>query len=276
LRQPDGHISEAFRMVRTNLDFMAVDGDIKSIVLTSCVMGEGKSVAVANLAVSMALAGKKVIVVDGDLRRPRMAKYFDLPTDKGVSTVATGQHTLAESIYPVAAEGPADGKLPEDFATWAKGTGALSRPYVLPSGPIPPNPGEIVTGRRFSAMLDELAEEADILLVDSPAMLAVGDTSAIASKVDGLVFLVDIDMVKRPHLMSAAEQLYRLPVRLLGTVARVHHKRGSRYQYDSPYYYGYTYKEDGRKVKDRRRRGGGGPSQGRRAEDQAASETSVG
>ena len=263
LHHSEGHIAEAFRMVRTNLDFMAVDGDIRSIVLSSCIKGEGKSVAVANLAVSMALAGKKVIVVDGDLRRPRMHKYFDLPNEKGISTVATGQHSLSEAIHLVAVEPSPDGKVKADFGEWAKGTDALSRLYVLPSGPIPPNPGEIVAGRRFGAILEELSREADMVLVDSPAMLAVGDTSAIASKVDGMVFLVDMDMVKRPQLMSAAEQLYRLPVRLLGSVVRVHHKRSERYYYNSPYYYyGYSYKEDGTKVKDRRRR------EGRRATDE--------
>ena len=274
LRRPEGHIAEAFRMVRTNLDFMAVDGDIKSVVVSSCMKGEGKSVAVANLAVSMALAGKKIIVVDADLRRPRMHKYFNLPNDKGVSTVATGQHSLAESIHAVAVEPPVDPKSPADFAEWAKGTDALSKLYVLPCGPLPPNPGEIVTGRRFTAVIEELSREADMVLVDSPAMLAVGDTSAIASKVDGLVFLVDMESVKRPQLISAAEQLYRLPVRLLGTVVRVRHKRSERYSYHSPYYYyGYSYKEDGTKVKDRRRRDGGGPGQGRRAEDKAAGQT---
>jgi Mrp family chromosome partitioning ATPase/capsular polysaccharide biosynthesis protein len=275
LRHPEGHIAEAFRMVRTNLDFMAVDAEVRSIVLTSCVKGEGKSVAVANLAVSMALAGKKVVVVDGDLRRPRLAKYFDLPNEKGVSTVCTGQHSLSEAVCAVSVEPPGDGRRAADFSEWAKGTDARTLLYVLPSGPVPPNPGEIVAGRRFGAMIDELSEEADVVLVDSPAMLAVGDTSAIAAKADGLVFLVDMEMVRRPQLMSAAEQLYRLPVRLLGTVVRIHHRRGERYYYYSPYYYyGYSYTEDGRKVKDRRRRGGG-PSQGRRAEDRAPGQTPV-
>ncbi len=93
-----------------------------------------------------------------------------------------------------------------------------------------------------------------------------------------MVFLVDMDVVKRPQLMSASEQLYRLPVRLLGTIVRVHHRRSERYYYHSSYYYyGYSYEEDGSKVKDRRRRGGGGGSgQARRAEDRAANQTFTG
>jgi Mrp family chromosome partitioning ATPase len=221
----------------------------------------------------MALSGRKVVVVDGDLRRPRIHKYFGIENDKGLSTVATGQHHLSDALRPIALEPPANGKMPADFATWAKGTDALARLYVLPSGPIPPNPGEIVSSRRFGAIIDELTEEADLVLVDSPAMLAVGDTSAIAARVDGLVFLVDMHMIKRPQLMSAADQLYRLPARLLGTVVRMHHRKSGGYQYSPYYYYGYSYKPDGTRVKDRRRRGGGGPSAGRRAGDKAAGET---
>ena len=117
LQHPDGQVAESFRMVRTNLDFMAVDADIRSIVLTSCMQGEGKSVTVANLAVSMALAGKKVIVVDADLRRPRMHTYFGLRNEKGVSTVATGRDRLHDALQPVAVEpaiaGPLIAGLPE-------------------------------------------------------------------------------------------------------------------------------------------------------------------
>jgi Mrp family chromosome partitioning ATPase/capsular polysaccharide biosynthesis protein len=262
LSHPDGQVAEAFRMVRTNLDFMAVDGDVKSIVLTSCMKGEGKSVTVSNLAVSMAMAGKKIIVVDADLRRPRQHSYFGLPNEKGVSTVATGKHTLAESLVRIDVQQPVNGEAKVDFKDWAAGTDARSALYVLPSGPIPPNPGEIVASRRFDAILEELCTEADLVLVDSPAMLAVGDTSAIAARVDGLVFLADLQEIKRPQLTTAGDQLARLPVKMLGIVVRMNATRGGHYYY-SPYYYRYSYAEDGTKVKDRRRRADGG----RRAED---------
>ena len=91
---------------------------------------------------------------------------------------------------------------------------------MLTSGPLPPNPGEIVAARRFTATIERLQREADLVIVDSPAMLPVGDASAIASSVDGLVFLVDMHLVKRPQLGQAADQLRRLPCRLLGTVVR--------------------------------------------------------
>ena len=161
-------------MVRTNLDFLNVDADIQSLVVTSCVQGEGKSVAVANLAVSMALAGKKVIVVDGDLRRPRQHKYFGLRNEVGLSTVVTGQTNLAQSLQAVEVAGAAPGEPAADFAGWARGADALPHLYVLTSGPLPPNPGEIVAARRFAATIERLQREADLVIVDSPAMLARG------------------------------------------------------------------------------------------------------
>ena len=220
-------------MVRTNLDFLNVDADIASVVVTSCVQGEGKSVAVANLAVSMALAGKKVIVVDGDLRRPRQHQYFALPNEVGVSTLITGQTNLAQSLQAVEVAGSGPGASSADFATWSRGTDALEHLYVLTSGPLPPNPGEIVAAKRFTATIERLQREADLVIVDSPAMLPVGDASAIASSVDGLVFLVDMPLVKRPQLAQAADQLRRLPCRLLGTVVRGDEHGSGRYAYYS-------------------------------------------
>ena len=200
LTHPDGHAAEAFRMVRTNLDFMNVDADVESLVITSCVQGEGKSVAVANLAVTMALAGKKVVVVDGDLRRPRQHKYFGLRNEVGLSTVVTGQTNLAQSLQAVEVAGAEPGRGRRRLHRLVARRRRAARLYVLTSGPLPPNPGEIVAAKRFAATIERLQREADLVIVDSPAMLPVGDASAIASSVDGLVFLVDMHLVKRPQL----------------------------------------------------------------------------
>jgi len=254
LRHPDGHIAESFRMVRTNLDFMAVDNDVQSIAITSCMKGEGKSVCLANLAVTMALAGKKVVIVDADLRRPRQHKFFSVENKIGVSTVAAGTSTLLDSLVPVHMMAPDDGGPGrKDFADWSKGADSQSRLYLLPSGPLPPNPGEIVSSRRFATIIETLTQEADLVLVDTPAMLAVGDTSAIAATVDGLVFLADMHMIRKPQLMTAADQLMRLPTKMLGIVVRLYGKRGSRYYYAPGYYYKYSYTQDGAKTKERRR-----------------------
>jgi polysaccharide biosynthesis transport protein len=220
LSHPGGDVAEAFRMVRTNLEFLSVDSPVRSLIVTSCVQGEGKSLAVANLAVTLAMGGKKVVVVDADLRRPRQHEYFGLPNTSGVSTVVTGQTRIADTIMPVQVADLKAGETVAGFASWAQGTDARSRLYVLTSGPIPPNPGEIVASQRFGALIEELTEEPDIVLIDSPAMLPVGDTAAMASKVDGLLFLVNMQVIKKPQLAAAADQLVRLPVRQLGIVVR--------------------------------------------------------
>src|SRR5665648_337699 len=251
LTQPDGHPAEAFRLLRTNLEFMRVDEDVKSLLVTSSVQGEGKSVCVANLAVTLAMGGKKVFIVDADLRRPRQHQYFGLGNAVGVSTVVTGQTSLDDALHKVRLE-PVTGANEVDFKTWAGGSESLSRIYVLTSGPLPPNPGEIVSSRRFAAVIETLAEEADVVLVDSPAMLAVGDTAALASLVDGLVFLVDMHTAKRPILEQAADQLVRLPCRSLGIVLRVEGaKRGGYY---SSYRY-YEYADGNGKRRGRRSKG---------------------
>ena len=256
LTHPDGHEAEAFRLIRTNLEFLAVDSDVRTIVLTSPSKGDGKSLTVANLGVSLAAAGKKVIIVDADMRRPRQHKIFKLENEQGLSTVLTGKDALAQSLVAVAVT-PAQTASGEPFDEWARATDAMQRLYVLPSGPIPPNPGELAASRRLSMVLEELSGEADIVLVDSPAMLAVGDTAALAARCDGVLFLVNMDTVRKPQLSAAADQVHRLPTRLLGIVLRTHTRR-SGYYYAPYYYYNYTYTEDGqRSGKERRRRSGG-------------------
>ena len=223
LTHPVGHPAEVFRLLRTNLELMRVDSGVRSLVIASSTQGEGRSACVANLAVTFAMGGKKVVIVDADLRRPRQHQYFGLENAVGVSTVATGQTTLDGALQKVGLEpgtGAGSGADDVDFKTWAGGSESLSRLYVLTSGPLPPNPGEIVVSRQFAAVITTLAAEADVVIVDSPAMLAVGDAAALASLVDGLVFLVDMQKATRPILKQAADQLVRLPCRSLGVVIR--------------------------------------------------------
>jgi len=244
LTHPEGQAAEAFRLLRTNLDFMRVNGDFTSLLVTSSAQGEGKSLAVANLAITMAMAGKKVVVVDADLRRPRQHKLFGIANKSGVSTVAVGKTDLVESLVPVDVAPPSDGDADgvgfstrfSHYATWARGTGARSRMYVLPSGPIPPNPGEIVASTRFGTMIDALVAQTDIVIVDSPAMLPVGDAAALASKVDGLVFIVDMHIVRRPMLAQAADQLVRFPCRSLGLLIRAQGAKNAGYSSSYRYY----------------------------------------
>ena len=145
-------------MLRTNLAFMNVDGEVRSVLLTSCLQGEGKSVTMANLAVTLALGGKKVIVVDADLRRPRMHSYFGLANERGVSTVVTGQTELSDSLQAVPVVPQAARQRRRASTDWASGIRRRGhRLYVLTSGPPTPNPGEIVSSKRFAGVIETLA-----------------------------------------------------------------------------------------------------------------------
>jgi non-specific protein-tyrosine kinase len=261
LAHPADPASEAFRLLRSNLSYMDVDHKAKTILVTSSLQGEGKSVLVANLAVTLALSGKKVVVVDADLRRPRQHRLFDLDNTVGASSLVAGESELGASLQPVSvlpAE-DSDGGRGDNFAAWAAGGDAVTRLWVLTSGPIPPNPGELVASGRFAALLSRLRAEADVVLVDSPALLAVGDTTALAAEVDGLIFLVDMEKARRQVLQAAADQLYRLPCAMLGVAIRL--QTGGRGEY---YYSHYRYTED------RGAPGSGGNGSGTKARRQPA------
>jgi len=248
ITEPTSAAAEAFRMLRSNLDFAQVDGDLSSVLVTSSVQGEGKSVTACNLAVSLALAGKRIVVVDGDLRRPRVHAYFGLTNETGVSTVASGRTKLADALQAVPLRpGDDNGLSAASLAAVSltdDGAENVPKLYVLPSGPLPPNPGEVVASKRFAAIVKQLEQEADLVIVDSPAMLAVGDTAELASNVDGMVYLVDMKLVRRPMLEEAARRLGQVPCRKLGLVVIRHHQPSAYYR---GHYYHYTYGQDGGK-----------------------------
>ena len=241
-------------MVRTNLDFMAVDNDVRSMVIRAACRARARASRAANLAISW--------------RWPARRSWSSTPTcgarastSSSASTTRRRQHggrrpdALRDALRPVDVQPPAaTGKRRRRTPPTGQGRRTRARACTCsPAGPIPPNPGEIVASKRFAAIIQELQDDADIVLVDTPAMLAVGDTSAIAARVDGLHLPRRHAVVKKPQLATAAEQLARLPVKMLGTIVRMYGGKGSRYEY-SPYYYKSTYSEDGSKVKERRRR----------------------
>lgn len=231
LADPRGLAAEAIRKVRSNLEFANVDGDLKSLVVTSALQHEGKSLTVCNLALSLAAAGRRVVLVDGDLRRPRVHAYLNLVNREGVSTVVTGKTELHEALRPLKV-GP--------WLTDPAGPGATEQVasgeclHVLTSGALPPNPAEIIASKSFAAMIAKLRQDFDLVIVDSPAVLAVGDTAAIARFVDGLIFLVDLERAKRPILEEAARQIGQMPCRKVGLVVisdAAGHRYAHRYEY---------------------------------------------
>jgi Mrp family chromosome partitioning ATPase len=231
LHEPDGPGAEAFRVLRGNLDFVGVDGEVRSILITSCTQGEGKTSTVCNLAVALATAGKRVVVVDADMRRPRVHAYFDLPNRTGLSTVVAGKVRLGEALQAVVVpsyEAVTDGdelRISSDPDTIGK------RIYVVTSGPLPPNPGEIVTSQHLQAVLTELIKGSDMVLVDAPPFMVVGDAAPLAARTDGIMLVFKMGHVTKGMLKEARDFLAPLPSRKLGIVVANIPIEAGRYKY---------------------------------------------
>jgi non-specific protein-tyrosine kinase len=195
--EPRSPISEAYRTLRTNLDFASLDQALKTLVVTSAGVGEGKSTTLANLAVASAQTGRKVILVDSDLRRPAMHQVFNLSNEAGLTTVIMDEEAMAA---PPLQDSGIEGLL------------------VLTSGPQPPNPAELVGSKRMSGLIAKLAERADQVFFDSPPVVAVTDAAVLATKVDGVLLVISAGKTRREHARSAVHRLEQINARLVGTV----------------------------------------------------------
>jgi len=241
LAEPDGHFSEALRMLRTNLAWAGIDDPVRSLLITSSIKGEGKTVTVCNLAVALARAGKKVIVVDADLRDPKVHRVMGLPNGVGLTSVVLGEVGVQEalqvfkpspSVTPVTLRPSAS--LPHAPSSTKEVGWAAKGLMVLTSGPLPPHPGEVIASLRLAAALKSLAvAEVDYVLIDSPPILSVGDAGALAASVDGLIFVVNLIKARRPVLVDAREQLDALPCRKAGMIVV-----GDRSDHEKRYSYG--------------------------------------
>jgi capsular exopolysaccharide synthesis family protein len=194
---PRSPISEAYRTLRTNLDFASLDQALKTLVVTSAGVGEGKSTTLANLAVVSAQAGRKVILVDADLRRPTLHQIFGLDNERGLTTVVMDDSALASPpLQDTGVEGLA----------------------VLTSGPLPPNPADLMGSQRMGQVIAALAEQADQVLFDTPPVVAVTDAAVLATKVDGVLLVVSAGKTRREYARTAVQRLEQINARLVGTV----------------------------------------------------------
>jgi capsular exopolysaccharide synthesis family protein len=194
---PRSPVSEAYRTLRTNLDFSSLDKPIKTMLVTSAGPGEGKSTVLANLAVTTAQAGRRVILVDCDLRRPTLHNIFNLKNDVGLTTMV---------VDDVAMESPP-----------LRDTGVEGLQLVS-SGPLPPNPSELLGSRRMEEIIAALLERADVVLFDAPPVVAVTDAAVLATKVDGVLLVVNAGGTKRDYARTAKARLEKVNANLLGAV----------------------------------------------------------
>jgi len=213
---PKGPAAEAFRVLRTNLQFMGLDAPLKSLLVTSAAPSEGKSTVSANLAVSFAQAGQNVCLVDADLRKPRLHKVFGADNWRGLTTAVVNQNGLEADLQPTGVQGLT----------------------LLTSGPIPPNPAELLGSGRMLALLTELQQRFDVVVLDTPPTLAVADAVVLAPRVSGVVLVVRSGRVARQQVKRAQEALAAVKANLLGVVldgVKNDDSKGGYYYY---YYYG--------------------------------------
>lgn len=194
---PRSPISEAYRTLRTNLEFTSLDKPIYTMVVTSAAPEEGKSTTLANLAVTLAQTGKKVILVDCDLRRPSQHEIFSVSNASGFTTMMVDEAALKEP--PLVESG-------------------IPGLRLLPSGPLPPNPSELLGSQRMEEIVATLRSQADMVLFDAPPVIAVTDAAVLAAKVDAVLLVINAGRTKREHAKRAKALLDKVKARLVGTV----------------------------------------------------------
>jgi capsular exopolysaccharide synthesis family protein len=232
LAAPGSAEAEAFRVLATNIDFVNPGREASKILFTSALRGEGKSATIANLAVAFARTGRHIVLVDLDLRAPSIHRLFGLSQEKsGVTRVALGQTKLNEALIPIPIV--EDGDAAAQFAVDGAGQGTLE---ILLSGPLPPNPGEFIASTSsLTKILTQLAQRADLVLVDAPPILEVSETMALSTAVDATVIVTRIGELRRSVLNELRRVLEGAPIRKLGFVAT-----GPKAVGDYQYGYGYT------------------------------------
>lgn len=213
--------AEAFRTIRTNLQYVDVDQPPKVVTVTSAVPNEGKSTTAINLAVTMAQAGKKVVLVETDLRKPKASTYLGVESEIGLTDVLAGQTKLEEALL-----------------TWNR-----DLITVLPAGHTPPNPSELLASQQFAAVLEQLRGEFDNVIVDATPLLPVTDGAIVSKAADGALLVVRFGRTTREQVASSIAALEQVDARLLGTVMNFvpSGRRGYGYKYGYKYGYGYGY-----------------------------------
>ena len=215
---PKSPVSEAYRSLRTNIQFAKADKKVKTALVTSSVPGEGKSTTVANLAITFAQMGAKTLLIDADLRRPVLHGIFGCSRNEGLTNVLVGRSTLEEAIHQTRIEGL----------------------NLLVSGTLPPNPSELLNSKVMIKLVEKVASVYDFVLFDTPPVIAVTDAAVLATKVDGVVLIVKSGETSREVIERSRMLLDKVNANLLGVLVNgvnVNMMYGSYYQYYQYYYY---------------------------------------
>jgi len=197
LRDPTSAAAEAYRALRINIEFANLDEPLKTLLVTSAGPDDDKEVSLANLAVTMADGGQDIILVDADLRRPAMHALFDLNNTRGFTDMFRDQ---------AAFETPPLQAVPDTTL------------QVLPSGPLPPIPSQILNSAKMTDVLNRLTELAKVVLFNAPPLMMVTDAALLASKVDGTLLIVKANVSKRDHVKAAKSRLEKVNANLIGAI----------------------------------------------------------
>lgn len=201
-------VTEAYRQIRTNLQYTAVDQPAKTVMVTSASAGEGKTTTAANLAIVMAQAELKTIIVDADLRKPTLHHIFQISNLTGLTDLLSSNHA--------------------EFGDQVKETG-IENLRVITSGALPPNPSEILGSQRMMKLLQNLKENADVIILDVPPVLAVTDPIVMSTKVDGVVFITKANRTRRDSINQAKQRLDQVGAKILGAVLNEASGKASHY-----------------------------------------------
>ncbi len=222
-KSPKDPISEAFRNMRTNITFSDIDNEIKVLTITSAGKGEGKSTIMANYAVALAQSNKRILIVDCDLRQPRIHRLFERNNRVGLANVLVREVDIANAIQRTEVEGL----------------------HMMASGPIPPNPSEMLASRRMEELISLLRESYDYVLIDTPPVGVVTDAAVLSKVTDGFVIVAALDVVNKEGIKVAISNIETVGGHIIGVIAN-----NTPMNKRSGYYYYYSaYEED--KPKDR-------------------------
>lgn len=217
---PKSPVAEAYRTLRTNIEFSSIDKKLRTIVITSSGAGEGKSTTSINLAFAFVQSGKKVLLLDADLRRPMLHKKFEITNQWGLSTVLIGEKILKDC------------------------TQIIEGLEILSSGPIPPNPSEMLGSTKMKSLLDNLKEHYDYIIIDSPPVGFVTDSALLAASADGTILTVAVEETEKKAASYAKLQLSRVNANILGVVlTKIPQKNSGYYKYHYSSYYKYAHEK---------------------------------